>query len=109
MYSEEDLEEKVRAIVSATTNQSLKLGFRDFCRNPDVTILSGMKVPTKFNKYNGIGDPTHHLTTFVAIAVDLALQDLSFKKESYPVNRRRCKREKVSEKKALQACPLYDP
>lgn len=30
-----------------------------------------MKVPTKFNKYNGIGDPTYYLTTFVAIAVDV--------------------------------------
>lgn len=56
-----------------------------------------MKVPTKFNKYNSIGDPTYYLTTFVAIAVDLETILLSFKKESYPVNRRN-HREKVSEK-----------
>ena len=40
-----------------------KLRFKDFCRHPDVALPEGFKIP-KFSKYNGVGDPYHHLLSF---------------------------------------------
>jgi hypothetical protein len=40
-----------------------KLRFKDFFRHPDVALLEGFKIP-KFSKYNGVGDPYHHLLSF---------------------------------------------
>ena len=41
----------------------MKLRFKDFCRHPDVALPEGFKIP-KFSKYNGVGDPYHHLLSF---------------------------------------------
>lgn len=45
----------------------------------DITILFGIKILTKFNKYNGMGDPTYYLKNFIVITVYLEVILLSFK------------------------------
>lgn len=45
----------------------------------DITILFGIKILTKFTKYNGMGDPTYYLKNFIVITVYLEVILLSFK------------------------------
>lgn len=50
----------IQAAVEQTNTEQL---FQDFCRHPDVALPEGFKIP-KFSKYNGVGDPYHHLLSF---------------------------------------------
>ena len=54
------LEAMIQAAVEQT-NTGVR--FKDFFRHPDVALLEGFKRP-KFSKYNGVGDPYHHLLSF---------------------------------------------
>ena len=47
-------------IQAAVEQTNTGVRFKDFFRHPDVALLEGFKRP-KFSKYNGVGDPYHHL------------------------------------------------
>lgn len=57
-----EIEAMIQAAVEQTNTGRKRLGFKDFCRHPDVALPEGFKIP-KFSKYVGVGDP--HLLDFL--------------------------------------------
>lgn len=51
----------IQAAVEQTNTEETEI--QEFCRHPDVALPEGFKIP-KFSKYNGVGDPYHHLLSF---------------------------------------------
>lgn len=58
-----EIEAMIQAAVEQTNTGGKRLGFKDFCRYPDVALPEGFKIP-KYSKYNVVGDPYHHLLSF---------------------------------------------